>query len=139
VRILLATILTIAAGCAPAVSVEVRWRIGVAEVVDAGRDLAGRVRDAAAPTSDAPYFAENARAALRQLDQVDTLARAGYAEAWPTRRLAGYALWISLTDAALLAKRGVLVDATRAVDACVRLSPIECDPGGWERAVTSTP
>lgn len=128
----IAPLLALAASCAPAVSVEVRWRIGVAEVVDVGRDLAVRVRDAAAPTSDAPYFDANARTALRQLDQVDALSRAGYAEAWPTRSLAGYALWISLTDAALLAKRGVLVDATRAVDACVRLSPIECEPDGWE-------
>jgi hypothetical protein len=85
------------------------------------------------------FFTLSARSIRSCLNKVELADRAGLGEKWPVRRLSGYALWQALIEDSSLADRGIKINASAAVDACIRLGPLECDVKGWKHAHAPPP
>lgn len=113
--------------------------IETSEVVEIGRDLTDRLETAQMPAEYRAFFTASAKSVRTNFDRVEQADSVGYGDKWPIRRLAGYSLWTALLEDASLAKRGISVDASRAVDACLRMGVLECDLKGWEEAYAPPP
>lgn len=107
-----------------------------AEIAD---DLCDRLEAAPMTAVRRVFFLDTAKSVKKYVDLVRDADRWGYGEEFYARRAAGYAVWSVLTEDSSLARSGIFVDASEAVDACARLGLLSCDQVGWEYAYAPPP
>lgn len=112
---------------------KVSWSSTTAEsACDAALELMARLSQQKIPSDIVPFLTADKSSVSTNCARVNAIAGAGYGSEYLVLRLAGYAVWVALIDANLLAQRGIFVDAAKAANACVGLGILACDIVGWE-------
>ncbi len=130
-RLLLAATLLI--GCDQPSSIKGAWTNVTSEsACEAASDLMARLSQQKVPPDAESFFNADVVSVSKNCARVDLANDAGYGSEYLVLRLAGYAVWTSLLDADIFARRGVFVDAARAANECIGLGVLVCDLAGWE-------